>query len=101
VKVWAVQVAGGRLHVLVINKGGHAATVALRVAQSGPATVERLLAPSAGSTSGVTLGGQWLGADGRWHGRQTHIALEPVDGRYEFTIPRFSAALVGVGGTLA
>jgi hypothetical protein len=101
VKVWAVQVAGGRLHVLVINKGDRAATVALRVAQSGPATVERMLAPSVGSTSGVTLGGQWLGADGRWHGRQTHIVLEPVDGRYEFTIPRFSAALVGVGGTLA
>ncbi|HET7047047.1 MAG TPA: glycosyl hydrolase family 79 C-terminal domain-containing protein, partial [Solirubrobacteraceae bacterium] len=60
VRVWAVAVAGGGLHVLVIDKGSRAARVALRIPPDGPATVQRLLSPSVAASSGVTLAGQSL-----------------------------------------
>jgi hypothetical protein len=101
VKVWAVRAAGGGLHVLVIDKGSRAAHVALRIAPDGPATVQRLLSPSVAATSGVTLAGQWLNAQGRWTGHRVVSQLMPSADGYELTVPRYSAALVGVGGTLA
>jgi len=101
VKVWAVAVAGGGLHVLVIDKGSRAARVALRIAPHGPAAVQRLLSPSVAATTGVTLAGQSLDADGRWIGHRVVSQLMPSSGGYELTVPRYSAALVSVGGTLA
>lgn len=101
VKVWAVAVAGGGLHLLVINKGNRAARVALRVPPAGPASVQRLLSPSVAADSGVTLAGQSLSARGRWIGRRIVSALMPTPDGYELTVPRYSAALVTVGGTLA
>jgi hypothetical protein len=101
VKAWAVAVAGGGLHVLVIDKGGHAARVALRIAPDGPAAVQRLLSPSVAGTAGVTLAGQSLDADGRWIGHRVVSQLMPSADGYELTVPRYSAALVSVGGTLA
>lgn len=101
VKVWAVRVAGGGLHVLVIDKGSRAARVALRIAPDGPATVQRLLAPSVAANSGVTLAGQWLNAEGRWTGHRIVSQVMPSADGYELTVPRYSAALVSVGGTLA
>lgn len=101
VKVWAVAVAGGGLHLLVINKGNRAARVALRIPPRGPAAVQRLIAPSVAATSGVTLAGQSLSADGRWIGRRAVSALMPTADGYELTVPRYSAALVSVAGTLA
>jgi len=99
-KVWAVRTAGRLLHVLLIDKGTRAATVRLELPASGPASVQRLLAPSAGSRSGVTLDGQQLGSDARWHGQpadQTilpdHTSRPGLDG-YQLTVPRLSAALV-------
>ena len=101
VKVWAVAVAGGGLHVLVIDKGGRAARVALRIAPDGPAAVQRLLSPSVAATAGVTLAGQSLDADGRWIGHRVVSQLLPSADGYELTVPRYSAALFSVGGTLA
>lgn len=101
VKVWAVKVTGGGLHVLVIDKGGRAARVALRIAPDGPAAVQRLLSPSVAATAGVTLAGQSLDADGRWVGHRVVSQLLPSADGYELTVPRYSAALVSVGGTLA
>jgi len=65
-KVWAVRTAGGQLHVLLIDKGEHSANVRLELPAGGTATVQRLLAPSVGSTSGVTLNGQCLDQSGRY-----------------------------------
>ncbi len=95
-KAWAVQVAGGRMHLLLINKGNQTVNVRVDPPGTAPAEVERLLAPSAASTSGVTLGGQRLGRDGRWQGRQTTDTVPAgVDG-YLVTMPPTSAALVTV-----
>jgi hypothetical protein len=101
VKAWAVAAAGGRLHVLVINKNSRAARVALRVPLGGPATVQRLLSPAVSARSGVTLAGQSLNARGRWTGHRVVSQLMPTADGYELTVPRYSAALVSMGGTLA
>jgi hypothetical protein len=93
-KAWAVRSAGGVLHVLLIDKGSSAIRVGLGLPVTGPATVQRLLAPSVGSRSDVTLGGQQLGADGRWHGRPTTETVAAGSRGYELTIPPLSAALV-------
>ena len=94
--LWAVRVRGGGLHVLVINKGSRPVAVSLRLPARAPAEVERLLAPSVSSTSGVTLDGQRLGRDGKWLGRRARETVVPELGRYELKLPRDSAALVGV-----
>jgi hypothetical protein len=60
-KVWAVRVRGGGLHVLLINKGNRSVSVDLQIPAYGRATVQRLSAPSVSSRSDVTLDGQQLG----------------------------------------
>jgi hypothetical protein len=95
-KAWAVSVRGRALHVLLIDKGSRSVRVALHLPATDPATVQRLLAPSVSSRSGVTLDGQQLSAEGSWQGRAATETITPgIDG-YELTIPRFSAALVSV-----
>jgi hypothetical protein len=93
-KAWGVRSAGGVLHLLLIDKGSHAVRIGLRLPVRGPATVQRLLAPSVRSRSDVTLGGQQLGADGRWQGRPTTETIAAGTRGYELTIPPLSAALV-------
>jgi Glycosyl hydrolase family 79 C-terminal beta domain len=94
--VWAVRVAGGVLHVLLIDKSNGSATVRLELPASGPASVQRLRAPSAGSRSGVTLDGQQLGDDARWQGQATGETIAHGIGGYELSLPRLSAALLSV-----
>jgi hypothetical protein len=96
VKVWAVRVRGGRLNVLIIDKGNRAVRVALRLHGAGAATVQRLLAPSPASRSGLTLAGQRVGGDARWHGARVIEAIHPGPQGYLVTVPRMSAAVVGV-----
>ena len=69
---WAVRVRGGILHVLVLDKSNRTVRVDLRLPATGPATVQRLLAPSASATTGETLDGQRLGPDGTWVGARAH-----------------------------
>lgn len=95
-KAWAVRVRGGVLHLLLINKSSEAASVALRLPATGPATAERLLAPAARSRAGVTLGGQWLGRDGLWHGKPAGETIAPSQNGYRLSLPRRSAALISV-----
>ncbi len=95
-KAWAVRVRGDDLHVLLINKSNLPIKVGLRLPATGPATVQRLLAPSARSTSGVTLDGQQLARDGRWQGQPANQTITSSHQRYELTIPPLSAALVRV-----
>jgi hypothetical protein len=95
-KAWGTEVSGRVLHLLLIDKGQRPASVRLQVPGRGPATVQRLLAPSAASMAGVTLGGRWLGRDGRWHGQLEIAAIPRAAGGYEVQIPQTSAALVSV-----
>lgn len=95
-KAWAVMVRGDALHVLLIDKGRRSVTVALHLGATAPATVQRLLAPSVTSRSGVTLDGQQLSAQGTWQGRATTETIMPgIDG-YALTVRGLSAALVSV-----
>ena len=94
---WAVRVRGGQLHVLLIDKSNRTVRFDLHLPATGPATVQRLLAPSASSTTGETLDGQRLGPDGTWIGTRLTETITPgAHGGYVLTVPRRSAALVGV-----
>jgi hypothetical protein len=94
---WAVQVRGRILHVLLIDKGSRTVRVDLRLPTRATGSVQRLLAPSPYSRSGVTLNGQQLNYAGDWTGtpRTEKIAPGPRGG-YELTVPRRSAALISV-----
>jgi hypothetical protein len=93
---WAVRVRGGNLHVLVIDKSNRTVRIDLRLPASAPATVQRLLAPSASSTTGETLDGQRLGPDGTWIGARQIETMTRGPHGYTLTMPRRSAALVEV-----
>ena len=93
-KAWAVRVSGNTLHVLLIDKSTHAASVSLQIPATGPVTVQELLARSARATSGMTLDGQHLGAQGRWEGTPTTKTINPGTGGYHVTVRRMSATLV-------
>jgi hypothetical protein len=78
------------------RQGNRNLRVDLHLPATGPATVQRLLAPSASSTSGETLDGQRIGPDGTWVGvRQIGTVVAGRQG-YVLTIPRRSEALVSV-----
>jgi Glycosyl hydrolase family 79 C-terminal beta domain len=93
---WAVRVRGGRLHVLLIDKSDRTVRFDLHLPATGPATVQRLLAPSASSTAGETIDGQRLGPNGTWIGTRLTETIKPGAHGYVLTVPRRSAALVGV-----
>jgi Glycosyl hydrolase family 79 C-terminal beta domain len=93
---WAVRVGRDTLHVVLIDTGRRPARVSLRLPASGRLHVQRLLAPSASATSGITLGGRELGADGRWQGRPANRAVAARNGRYVVSVRGMSAALLSV-----
>lgn len=108
-KVWAVRsevsqsfdegtpFVSNPLKMLVINKGPSPALITLHLPTRSRAFVQRLLAPSASSTSGVTLDGQQLGHDGFWQGKQTMQTLSPTgNGSYVLRVRGQSAALLTV-----
>jgi Glycosyl hydrolase family 79 C-terminal beta domain len=95
--VWATRGRKGRTRLVLINETLDRRTIALGSAGAGPATLERLRAPSLTSTGGVTLGGQSFGTrttTGRLVGRSSIAELTASDGHFEFTLPAESAALV-------
>jgi hypothetical protein len=93
---WAVRVRGNMLHVLVIDKSNRSVRVDMHLPATGPATVQRLLAPSASSTTGETLDGQRLGPHGTWIGTRVIQTITAGPHGYVVTVPRRSEALVGV-----
>lgn len=95
-KAWTVEIAGGVLHVLLLNKGPRSLSVEIAAPSMGTATVERLLAPSPSATSGETLGGQRLDHDGRWVGAPVRETISARANRYVIGLPRYSAALVSI-----
>jgi Glycosyl hydrolase family 79 C-terminal beta domain len=97
IATWATRGRQGHTRVVLINENSAARTVALGSTGGRPATLERLSAPGLTSTSGVTLGGQSFGAQtttGLLAGRSSTAKLTARQGRYVFTLPADSAALV-------
>jgi Glycosyl hydrolase family 79 C-terminal beta domain len=94
---WGVLVGHHQLRVLVIDKSARGVRVTLRLKGAhGPATVQRLLAPSVGAEGGVTFAGQSLNASGHWVGRKVVERIAHRGGRYGVSVPAYSAALVSV-----
>jgi hypothetical protein len=93
---WAVRVRGDLLHVLLIDKGSRTARVALHLPATGPASVQRLLAPSPYSRSGVTLDGQRLNYNGYWMGTARTETITGGARGYALILSRHSAALMTV-----
>lgn len=98
VKIWATLSSTSRTRVVIINKSTtDSATVTVAVPNSGgSASLEWLRAPSASSTTGVTLGAQSLG-----HWTRTGVLGKPkttptraVSGSYTITLPAASAVLL-------
>jgi hypothetical protein len=100
VRAWATRGHGGHTRVVLINDDRSAAhTMRLRLAGGvhGPATLEWLRAPHAGSRSHVTLGGQSFGdatSTGHLAGRPSTPSLRPARGRYTVRLPPASALLL-------
>ncbi len=97
VKVWATRGRKGRTRVVLINESLNRRPISLTSAGHRPATLERLRAPSLTSSAGVSLGGQSFGTrttTGRLAGRSSIAKLRASQGRYVFTLPGHSAALL-------
>jgi hypothetical protein len=95
-KAWAVRVGADTLNVLLIDKGERPVTMTLDLPATGPATVQRLVAPSAWSRSHVTLAGQRLDDRVSWAGRARVQVVRPRGGRYAVSVRGQSAALLTV-----
>lgn len=95
VKVWAVRTQPHSLKVLAINKGKSPVRLALAMPARGPASVQRLIAPSVSATTGETLAGQTIGPDGRWVGpRVSQRVSRSRAGTYTVAVPAYSEALI-------
>lgn len=95
-----MQLHGGVVHVLLIDKTGRPARVWLDLPATGAGTVQRLLAPSVASTSGVTLDGQSLSPQALWHGSRHTETVNKRPGGYPISLTPYSAALVTLKGQL-
>ncbi len=99
VKSWATRAVDGTTRLVLINDTrGRAETVIVRPpAAAGVANLERLLAPSAAATSGLTLGAQSYGPEtgtGRLSGPARPRYLLSARGEYVVTLPAASAAML-------
>ncbi|MDQ6817365.1 MAG: glycosyl hydrolase family 79 C-terminal domain-containing protein [Actinomycetota bacterium] len=97
VRMWAVRLVDGSTRVLVINNSTtHAYSVVVRpLERSGAGALERLIAPSAYATGGVTIAGQSFRAPtatGSLVGPPHATVVSAVDGGYRFRVPAASAA---------
>jgi hypothetical protein len=97
---WATRAADGQIHVVLINDSlSRPETVAIRIhaGHGGPATLERLRAPSVHATSGATLGGQSFGREtttGMLAGKSAVSTITPSVAGYAVTLPPASAAML-------
>jgi hypothetical protein len=101
VNVWATRGPDGTVRVVLSNEGSSTRALAVRVpGDFKGATLTRLTAPSAGSTSGVTLGGRSFGAQtstGMLAGSSQAASVSGDDGRYAVDLPPASAAMLVLG----
>jgi Glycosyl hydrolase family 79 C-terminal beta domain len=106
-RAWAARLTDGEVHVVLINDSpatDHSIQLTAPVGTGNTAVVERLTAPSADATSGVTLGGQSFGtetATGSLTGPVQQDHIQPVNGQYTIDLPASSAALVSLAPAAA
>jgi hypothetical protein len=98
-RVWATRGTDGTYRVLVTNTAPtRAQTVTFAIpAQKQPGVLERLTAPSLSATRGVRIAGQSFGTQttsGLPGGRASTMTVPIAHGRYAFTVPAASAALL-------
>ena len=98
VRAWATRAADGTVRIMLINDDtASAQRLDVEVSgATGTATLERLLAPSATATSGVTLGGQTFGETrtGQLAGRAVQATVRSAGSGYPVALPPASAALL-------
>jgi hypothetical protein len=93
-KAWAVSSSNG-LRILLINKGPRGVITTLHLGPTpSRAKVRWLWAAATNSVRGITLGGQGIGADARWHGRPRQTTTARRHGIFSLTVPGYSAALL-------
>jgi hypothetical protein len=86
VRVWATT-DRDRLTVVLINKTPARATIDLQLPTDRGGWLRRLLG------NPLRYGGQWIGGDGRWHGRLKRLWTRPRQGgHYLVTLPQLTAA---------
>ncbi len=91
VRVWAIA-ASDRLTVVLINKTRARATIHLQLPTDRGGWLRRLLGHP------LRYGGQWIGGDGRWHGRLKQAWTRRHNGgHYLVTLPALSAATLTPG----
>jgi len=100
-KVWAVREGEGTntlntLNVLLINKGRRSALINLHLPARSGASVQRLLAPSASSSSDVTLAGQRLDEQAEWQDKAQLETISPTARGYVLRVRGESAAMMTV-----
>jgi hypothetical protein len=100
-RAWATSAPDHHVRLLLINDSLTSSyTAAVGGASSPtPATLERLQAPSASSTSGITLGGRSFGSQtstGTLPGAIQTSPLRSAGGRYAVNLPAASAALLTI-----
>jgi hypothetical protein len=95
---WAVQVAGGRLNVLLLDKDTRGARVRLDVPAGTEATVQTMTAPSANASTDVTLDGQQLDAQADWEGAPQTTTITGSNGVFHLPVRGISATLVSIAG---
>jgi hypothetical protein len=100
VSVTAFRARNRNLQFVIVDRdraGAAPAQVSLRVGRRYRAgAVLALSAPSLESTSGVTLAGRQVSADGTWREPAQPIAIPMSRGALDVTVPPSSAALVTV-----
>jgi hypothetical protein len=98
VRAWATRAADGTIRVTLLNDDiTSTQRLAIEVnGARGPASLERLLAPSPSATTGVTFGGQSFGrtVTGQLAGPPIVTPVNPAGGRYAIALPPASAALL-------
>ena len=98
VGTWATRATDGTIRVVLSNEGGTARVLAVGVpGRHRSARLTRLSAPSARSTSGVTLGGQSFASQtstGVLAGSAQTASVPEHDGRYVVMLPPASAAML-------
>ena len=101
VHVWATADRRGHARIVVVNKDlARAGDAVITVRDgAGPATLERLTAPSLDAKTGVALGGLSIPdgtSDGRLTGTPVTETVTPSGHTYRFAMPAASAALLTV-----